>query len=116
MSQIDKIWVHTPLEVSEKIANEKEILKAQDFCFSEIDSDIRIPNLNAKITTHRVVLYHPKNTAFNFEWHYSQISQHVIEKRGWFSKYPYEIKMTMNSGHKYKIKKNDRTEIEKFSK
>ena len=112
---IESINSHCPPGVSEIITNEKALFNCANYCFSELESNIKVPNLTAKLTTHRVVLYHPTNKHFNFEWHYSQISNYSIEKRGWFSKIIYELKLTLKSGHSYKIKKMDRSEIKDFT-
>lgn len=84
--------------------------------FTEETTKTKVPHLQGKVTTHRMVLFHPTNTVYNFEWHFSQIKKYDIEKRGWFSKYAYKIVLHMNNGFTYKVKRMDRDNFEDFIK
>lgn len=102
--KIEKIQVHVPIGVSEEILNESTYITKEKMDFTEENTNTKIPHLHGKITTHRLILFHPTNKEFNFEWHYNQIRNYSIEKRGFFGKYPYKIALNMISGHKYKVK------------
>jgi hypothetical protein len=82
MVKIEEIKMHVPKAVSPEYHNEATLVHKTKMGFTEETTGTKIPNLEAKITSHRLILYHLTNTVFNFEWEFDQIHIWKVEKRG----------------------------------
>ena len=68
-------------EMSLNIMGEKDVLSSQSgWTFSYMDTNTKIEHLSLKLTSHRLVLYHPTNKEnFNFEYHFENIKNYQID-------------------------------------
>ena len=69
------IPVHVSPQLSLNLLGEADIFSAANgWCFSAEDTDTKIDHMSIKLTTHRLVLFHPTNReVFNFEWFMDEI-------------------------------------------
>jgi EAP30/Vps36 family len=73
-----------------------------------------VNNLQAKVTTHRLKVFHGINNMFNFEFHYDKIKSYNLVKRGFISKTSYKLDITYEPGTVYGVKLMSRESIDKL--
>ena len=103
---------HVDPNLSLKILNEDVLHKETASCFKESESQLKIDHLELQITSHRIRLFHPINTVFNFEFMYEKVRNFQIVKRGIFSKMVYKVSFEYN-GNNYGIKLMSRDNFER---
>ena len=71
------IPVYVNPQMSINLLGETDVFSEPNgWCFSYEDTDTKIDHLSIKLTTHRLVLFHPTNRQiFNFEWFLDQINK-----------------------------------------
>lgn len=102
---------HVNPDHSVQIINEETLYKCSGACLTELDISLKIDHLELKITSHRMILFHPTNRIFNFEFHYNRVDNHILHKKGLFSKKIYKIEISY-SGKSYKVKLASRDNFE----
>lgn len=100
-------------ENSEEISNETDGHKEDAIVLKEYVRNIKINNLQAKVTSHRLKVFHGINNMFNFEFHYDKIQSYNLVKRGFISKTAYKIDITYQ-GVVFGVKLMSRESVEKL--
>lgn len=77
------IPAYTRPEISMNIMGEKDVYSSESgWTFSHEDTSTKIEHLCIKMTSHRIIIYHPnKRQIFNYEFHYDDIGSYHVDVR-----------------------------------
>lgn len=73
------VKTYVPKAASPDYAGEDVLMVRSNMDFTEETTGIKIPHLELKLTSHRLILFHPTQDVFNFEWNFDQVTNWEIK-------------------------------------